>query len=177
MSNFAVMTPLSPVTRRRSRLLIVEDEPDLAVLIELAARRAEVFSQIEKVADGDEALALVRAGMRGENGGFVPDVIFTDYNMARVNGVALAAELRRDPATRGIAVALFTASSGVVEQQARQAGCCAHFLKPLGLHALTEALRGMPAYCRDFAAGRPRSPFVDETAPGAGGDDAQPSAA
>ena len=141
------MTAIAPATRRKPRLLIVEDEPDLRVLIQFAARRAEVFSTICSAENGAVALDLVRAGVRGERADMPPDIVFTDYNMPRVNGLELAAELRSLPETRGVIVALFTSADTPADRAAsRQAGCCAHFSKPAGLNQLTAILKSLPVY-------------------------------
>ncbi len=141
------MTANSPTPRRKPRLLIVEDEPDLRVLIQFAARRAEVFSTICTAENGGAALELVRAGVRGERADLPPDIVFTDLNMPRLNGLELAEQLRQLPETREVAIALFTSAYSPADRAAaRRAGCCAHFRKPAGLAELTAILKSLPVY-------------------------------
>lgn len=136
--------------RRKPRLLIVEDDADLRVLVQFAARRSEAFSTICTAEDGQAALDLVEAGLRGERADLPPDVVFTDWNMPRLTGVELARELRRRGETHDVAVALFTSAQSAFErEQARNAGVCAHFLKPAGLAELTAIMKSLPAFCRD----------------------------
>lgn len=136
--------------RRKPRLLIVEDEPDLRVLVHFAAKRSEAFSIICTAEDGQTALEMVQAGLRGERADLPPDVIFSDWNMPRLTGIELARALKRNPETRGIAMALFTSAQTAFErEQARAAGCCAHFLKPAGLLELTAIMKSLPAFCAE----------------------------
>ena len=143
------MTSSTPGARRKPRLLIVEDEPDLRVLIQFAARRAEAFSTICAAENGEMALEMIRAGLRGERADLPPDIVFTDYNMPRVNGLELAEKLRYEPYTNDIVVALFTASQSPADRAAaRRAGCCANFRKPAGLIELTAMLKSLPIFSK-----------------------------
>jgi PAS domain S-box-containing protein len=70
----------------RIRLLVVEDEPPLRALVERICREAGM--EVSAVADGDNALALLRYGVR-------IDLMLTDIRMpGRLDGHALAAEAR-----------------------------------------------------------------------------------
>src|SRR5688572_12249781 len=117
------MTAPSSAARRKPRLLIVEDEADLRVLIQFAARRAEVFSTICTAENGEMALEMIQAGVRGDRADMPPDIVFTDYNMPCVNGLELAVKLRASPETSDIVVALFTAAQSPADRAAaRRAG-------------------------------------------------------
>lgn len=141
---------------RKPRLLIVEDEPDLRVLIHFAAKRSEAFSTICTAEDGQVALEMVQAGVRGERADLPPDVIFSDWNMPRLTGLELLRAVKGSAKTHRIAVALFTSAQTAFErEQARAAGCCAHFLKPAGLLELTAIMKSLPAFCREAAAPEP----------------------
>lgn len=99
------------------------------------------------------ALEMIQAGVRGERADMPPDIVFTDYNMPRVNGLELAEKLRASPDTCEIAVALFTAAQSQADRAAaRRAGCCANFRKPAGLVELTSMLKSLPIFSR--GAGR-----------------------
>ena len=163
MSRIRLSMRTATSARRKPRLLIVEDEPDLRVLIQYAAKRSEVFSTICTAENGQAALELVRAGLRGERADVPPDLVFSDYHMPRLNGIELAAELRRHPETQHIAVALFTSANTPADRAAaRAAGCCAHYDKPATLRELTSILRRLPSFwqkpARDSA-----SPFEPPT--------------
>jgi two-component system, OmpR family, phosphate regulon response regulator PhoB len=141
--------PSSKASRRKPRLLIVEDDPDLRVLIQFAAKRSEVFSTISTAENGEDALEQVNAGLQGTRADMPPDVIFTDYNMPRVNGLELAKELQRKKETRSIPVALFTAAqSDPRPATAEAAGCRAVYQKPASFRELLRIMRALPNLCR-----------------------------
>jgi two-component system, chemotaxis family, chemotaxis protein CheY len=162
---FCAMIPASTATppRRKPRLLIVEDEADLRVLILFAAKRAEVFSTICTAQDGAEALELVQAGVRGDRADMPPDIVFTDYNMPRVNGLELCEHLRDHAETAGIVVALFTSAHSPADRAAaKRAGVCAHFRKPAGLNELIAILRSLPIFARRNLDGAETAPRIPE---------------
>jgi CheY-like chemotaxis protein len=133
------------LNRPKPRLMIVEDDPDLRVLIDLAANRAEAFAGVTTEADGEVALAKIRQQTEGMDAGNRPDIVFTDLDMPGMNGIQLTRELQRNEKTRDIRVAVFTASNIPNDNAAaRAAGCCAVFKKPLGLNELTAIMKSLP---------------------------------
>jgi CheY-like chemotaxis protein len=104
-----------------SRVLIVDDSSTMRSIVRkiLAASRFPLRTQ--EVDNGAAALAYVRSG------GI--DVVFLDYNMPGLDGLATLAELRR--ARPDIAVALMTsAPDPAVAQRALEAGAAAFLKKP-----------------------------------------------
>jgi CheY-like chemotaxis protein len=134
--------------RRKPRLLIVEDDPDLRVLVQFAAKRADVFSTVCAVEDGDAALDLIWASFTNAGNDSPPDLVFTDYNMPKRNGLELAQELRRHDRTRSIPVALFTAEMfDPAPPIAEAAGCQAIYRKPLNFRDLLRIMKALPRLC------------------------------
>lgn len=126
--------------------MIVEDDPDLRILVEVAANRAETFSVIVTEADGAAALARIRDLSIAADDPARPDVVFTDLDMPGLNGIQLTRELQRDPRTKDIRVAVFTASNIPNDNEAaKAAGCCAIYKKPIGLRELTEIMQSLAA--------------------------------
>jgi CheY-like chemotaxis protein len=123
--------------------MIVEDDPDLRVLLEVAAARADAFSIITTEPDGEMALAKILSHTRVPHESR-PDVVFTDLDMPGLNGIQLTRELQRDAQTRDIRVAVFTASNIPNDTDAaKAAGCCAVYKKPLGLAELTAIMKSL----------------------------------
>ncbi len=88
----------SPLEAPVKFLLVEDDEEVLA----LEARILGSVGTVEVARDGAEALARIQ-------GGYVPDVVVTDVMMPVMDGLALARQLKRDPATSRIPVVMLTA--------------------------------------------------------------------
>jgi DNA-binding response OmpR family regulator len=71
------------------RVLVVEDEPDVASVLEFALRRAGATDVIV-AGDGDTALLLARA--------LQPDLILCDLMIPGIDGLEVATRLREAPA-------------------------------------------------------------------------------
>jgi DNA-binding response OmpR family regulator len=121
----------------RAKILIVEDEPDLAWL-ERFNLESEGF-EVEVALEGRAALeALDR---------FRPDVLVLDVMLPRVNGWSVLARAGQLPPEGRPRVILVSALPGVAEQ-ARQEGLDALFLaKPFEMEELIRAVE------RSLAAG------------------------
>ena len=85
--------------RQRRKVLVAEDNPDSAQLLEKILQGAG-FS-VALAGNGTEALALVAT--------FHPDLIITDYMMPEMDGMALIRELKSNPATEKMPVIMLTA--------------------------------------------------------------------
>ncbi len=114
------------------RVLFCEDEPTVRKLIELSMRGTPHECRV--VADGEEALELMRR--------WRPDVLVTDVVMPRMDGIELAAAVRRDPELRGVRVVFMTASvhRDAVESAVPPRLLAGHLRKPFGPAALRELL-------------------------------------
>ncbi|GIW05035.1 MAG: hypothetical protein KatS3mg059_1655 [Thermomicrobiales bacterium] len=101
----AVDQKLSP-ERPRGSVLVVDDEEQIRRLVSIALRRAGY--DVTVAADGDEALARIAEA--------TPDLVVSDVMMPGLDGFALLAKLRADPATRAIPVILLTAKGSVEDR-------------------------------------------------------------
>jgi two-component system phosphate regulon response regulator PhoB len=81
------------------RVLVVEDEPDIAALIAYQLTREGL--RVETAASGTEALTAV--------GREVPDLVVLDRMLPGVSGDEVLRTLRADPATSGVPVLVLTA--------------------------------------------------------------------
>jgi two-component system CheB/CheR fusion protein len=144
-SEFVVRLPLAPdeaaasdgerpdpvAADRRMRVLVVDDQPDLAesvaMLIETLGHEATAVS------DGDAALRIGRSAL--------PDVMFVDIGMPRMNGFELARQVRLDPKLSHVRLVALT-GYGRDEDRARvmEAGFDLHITKPIADAQLREAL-------------------------------------
>ena len=92
----------------KARLLLVEDEPDIALIARAAFVRAGF--DVRTAGDGAEALTLAADG---------PDLIVLDWMLPGLSGVETCVRLKSDPATAHIPVVFLTGK----KDEASQAKC------------------------------------------------------
>jgi DNA-binding response OmpR family regulator len=91
------------------RILVIEDDPDIALSLRLTLEREGEFS-VEDAADGPGGLkrALDRP----------PDLVLLDVNLPGMDGFEVCRHLRKDPATAGTPVIMLTARIGEADRVA-----------------------------------------------------------
>jgi DNA-binding response OmpR family regulator len=92
--------------RVRSKILVVDDEPEAVELLEFNLKQAgfEVIS----AEDGAEALKKARSAL--------PSLIVLDLMLPEVDGLEVCKMLRRDPATAGIPIIMLTAKAAEMDR-------------------------------------------------------------
>ena len=121
-------SPSSP----RPAIVLVEDEPDILIILQRLLRHAATAYEIISVPDPTQALDQIV--------GRSVALLITDYNMPGMNGLQLTAMVKQQsPGTR---VALITAyATPEMEQQARAAGADYYLTKPFDLDHLEQVVR------------------------------------
>ena len=115
--------PAASATPSPATILIVDDEPDIVMV--LAEALAALGFRLFTAGDGDTALAVARAER--------PDLVLLDWNMPGRNGLEVCRELRRDadPQLRTVPVVLLTARTEAEETAAAfAAGATDYVVKP-----------------------------------------------
>jgi len=137
--------------RETISLLIAEDDPHMRYLMEIAASRAGGFSRIELAPDGQAALDILRSRKDAD----YPDLLISDLAMPRLDGLNLIRELKRDPQTRRIPIAIVTSSDIPNDRRdVLAAGAYAFVEKPRGIEALTHVLETLRDSCLTSSATR-----------------------
>ena len=90
----------------KSRILVVDDEPDAIELIEFNLKAAGY--DVTSAADGDEALKKARA--------VLPHLIILDLMLPGVDGLAVCKQLRRDERTAPIPIIMLTAKAAEIDR-------------------------------------------------------------
>ncbi len=85
----------------RKRIILVEDEPDMAELVALRLKREHY--DVEVAHDGQEGLKRIRANP--------PDLVLLDLMLPRLSGTELAAKLRAEARTARVPIIMLTARS------------------------------------------------------------------
>jgi two-component system phosphate regulon response regulator PhoB len=111
----------------RKRIIIVEDERDMADLV--AARLRKEGYQVDAAYDGGAGLDAIRA--------HPPDLVLLDIMMPVLSGTDVLAEIRRDPRTAGVAVVMMTAKGREADVVAGlKLGADDYIVKPFSLAVL-----------------------------------------
>lgn len=105
------------------RLLIVEDQPEIRALIQMALE-FEDDVEIHEAPDGDAALQMLTA--------LRPDLLLLDVLMpGSVNGLELCRRVKADAALQGARIVMLSARSQPSDRQAGlAAGADAYLVKP-----------------------------------------------
>jgi DNA-binding response OmpR family regulator len=90
----------------KKTILVVEDEPDAAELVEYNLKAAGF--KVVVASDGPEALRKARSAK--------PALIILDLMLPEIDGIQVAKLLRQDPATKGIPILMLTAKATEVDR-------------------------------------------------------------
>lgn len=133
-----------PQTRR---LLIVEDEPGDARLMQLAIVTNGFASEMSSAADGREAMRCLRREGARWAGAVHPDLILLDLKMPGQGGLEFLAAIKQDEALRAIPVVVVTTS--LLEADVRRAyelGAAGYVQKPADLREFIATVRILGNY-------------------------------
>jgi diguanylate cyclase (GGDEF)-like protein len=86
--------------RRKPRILLADDEPDLRLLMKETLERQGF--DVSTVEDGEQALQSIRQDP--------PDIAVLDLNMPTLDGFAVVSKLRQDPLLENLPVIILSAS-------------------------------------------------------------------
>jgi diguanylate cyclase (GGDEF)-like protein len=116
------------------RLLIVDDDPFIARLLEIELAAAGYRVRVAN--DGQQALDLVRAEP--------PDLVITDVMMPHVDGFELTRMLRQDARTTGVSVIILTARGLSADKlEGFAIGADDYIVKPFDTPELLARVRGV----------------------------------
>lgn len=130
--------------RNRGFILLVEDNKDDELLMIRALHRNRIANEVVVVHDGVEALDFLFAtgAHQGRNPSDLPQVVFLDLKLPRVDGLEVLRRIRADERTRLLPVVVLT-SSKEEEDVARSytLGANSYVRKPVDFTQFTEAIR------------------------------------
>lgn len=117
------------------RILVVDDEIDLAQLIKHALERGR-DAVVEVVTSGDAALAAVRATP--------PDLVILDLNLPIVDGTDVCRRIRSHPSTAALPVIMLTARTAETDRvSGLDLGADDYITKPFSLRELAARVRAV----------------------------------
>lgn len=124
-------------------LLLVEDDPGHARLIERNLRRAHITNEIVVFGDGQEAVDYLfkENGYSGARHA-APLLVLLDLNLPGLDGYQVLGRLKADERTRHIPVIILTTTDDPREiERCYALGCNVYITKPVEYEQFTEAIR------------------------------------
>ncbi len=118
-----------------ARILIVEDDPDIAALVRHALERAGHLI-VGVSSSGDEALHAVRREP--------PDLLLLDLNLPHLSGFDVCRAVRARPATAALPIVVITARTAEADRVAGlELGADDYVTKPFSLRELTARVQAV----------------------------------
>ena len=134
----------------RRRVLVVEDEPDVARLLDYHLRAGGF--EVELVATAAQALARARADE--------PTVVLLDVMLPDGDGFAVCKALRADPATAGLGVIMLTARGDADDRiTGLEVGADDYVTKPFVVREVVLRVTALAARLGERAATAPEGPL------------------
>lgn len=129
-------------------ILLVEDNPDDAELAMLALNQGNLARRIHWAKDGVEALEYLYGPEDAPHDEVVlPAVILLDLKLPRVDGIAVARQVKADPRTASVPVIVMTSSRedrDLIESY--RLGVNSYVVKPVDYTQFSEAVRQLGLY-------------------------------
>lgn len=124
-------------------ILLAEDDPGHARLIEKNLRRANIENSIIKVGDGQQAIDyLFSTGAYEGQTPASPLLVLLDLNMPVLDGYQVLARMKGDARTKIIPVIILTTTDDTREvQRCYEIGCNVYITKPVDYAQFSEAIR------------------------------------
>jgi two-component system, OmpR family, phosphate regulon response regulator PhoB len=120
------------VARARMRVLVVEDEDNIAVALDYLMTR-EGYAH-DRVASGGDAMARIRKTH--------PDLVLLDVMLPEVSGYDICRSIRQDPDLADVKVLMMTARGSAIERRrGMELGADGFISKPFELKELRDEVR------------------------------------
>ncbi len=132
-------------TRQTLTVVLVEDDPGHAVLIEKNLRRAGIIVPIVPLSNGREALDYLnehRPGPGGHDSEAPAILMLLDLNMPILDGYEVLRIVKSDERTRSIPVVMLTTTDSPLEiERCYKLGCNAYVTKPVDYEQFSDTMR------------------------------------
>lgn len=130
-------------------ILVVEDDPGHAMLIQEAFAAAQLANPLHVVSDGEEAIAYLEGtGPYADRDTHpLPVLVLLDIHMPKRSGLDVLEWMRGEPELKRVPVIMLTASEddGDIDR-AYELGANSYLIKPVGFDALLDVVRTLGLY-------------------------------
>jgi CheY-like chemotaxis protein len=138
--------PAPTATETQPIILLVEDEPDDALLAKRALERAGVAHRIVHLKDGEEAIKYLsgEAPYNDRNAHPLPILVLLDLKMPKINGFEVLTWLQSRKELASIPVVVLTGSVHDRDRlDADKLGAVGYEIKPLDFPTLLDIVQGI----------------------------------
>jgi two-component system, chemotaxis family, chemotaxis protein CheY len=120
-----------------SNVLVVDDSAAIRKILQRVLRQTGMaINTIHEAGDGEEALTLLRAQR--------VNLVLTDINMPKMDGLQLLAAIKAEPELRGLPVVMITTEGGEAKvSEAVRLGAVGYVRKPFTADQIKEKLAGI----------------------------------
>ena len=126
-------------------VFVIDDDIDDQEIFGIALDRASKNANCVFANDGIHAIEKIK-----NDESFIPDFIFLDMNMPRMDGSECLAELRKIPRLNHIPVYLYSTSLDAVGiDKSKSLGATDYIMKPSSIFELTDILKKEMIFYRD----------------------------
>jgi CheY-like chemotaxis protein len=124
-------------------ILLVEDDPGHARLIEKNLRRSNITNEIVTLGDGQQAVDyLFGEGKFAETRRPSPMLVLLDLNLPELDGYQVLKRMKGDERTKRIPVVILTTTDDTREvERCYDLGCNVYITKPVDYEQFADAIR------------------------------------
>ncbi len=132
-----------------STILLADDNPDDALLMKLAFRKAGIINPIQVVRDGVEAVQYVKgeAAYSNRKKYPFPSLLLLDLKMPRMSGFEVLSWIRQQPGLKRLVVIVLTHSNETPDiDKAHDLGANSYLVKPSNFTSFVDMVRSLKSY-------------------------------
>jgi CheY-like chemotaxis protein len=132
-----------------STILLADDNPDDALLMKLAFRKAGIINPIYVVKDGTEAIEYVKGeGTYSDRRRYpFPALLLLDLKMPRLSGFEVLSWIRQQPGLKRLIIIVLTHSSESPDiDRAHELGANSYLVKPSNFDNFVEMVKSLKSY-------------------------------
>ncbi|MBI2619825.1 MAG: response regulator [Ignavibacteriales bacterium] len=134
-----------PEERGLLRIVLIEDNQDHAKILRWAFERTSPKTQLLFFQDAESALAHLRSN--GEDPALVPDLIFLDFNLPKVDGREMLRLLKASKISKDVPVIVLSSSERDEDvRNAYRLGASTYISKSVILNELSDSLQSVLDY-------------------------------
>lgn len=131
---------------RLIRFLLIEDDENHAELVRRNLDRDRIQNTLDRVGDGEEALAFLRKEPPYEDAER-PDVILLDLKLPKKNGLEVLKDIKADESLHSIPVVVVTTSEAENDRQrAYELQANSYVMKPIDFEQFRRMVRDLSLY-------------------------------